>query len=339
MVKDSNDEQCRGLEATVDAAGMDSFPASDPPAWSATHAGTPASVLPGSEMFHDVVQRLRDDVHLLSDAIGERNDQSPRARQGLDRAASMIEERFHAAGLPVKRRKVNEWASNVEAVVRGAERPAESVVVGAAYDTARGSPGADEGASGVAALVALAHELQGLPLARTVRLVAFAAERPPHAGTEGAGSQRYLDEVRREGIRVVAMVNLDALGIYRPKERRWAIRRIPALRADLALVGDRRARPLLARARRTLDEREPDVETTTIALPAMLTGLLHAGNVAFAKAGIPALRVIDTAALWPLSRDREGDTADKLDYERLGRTTRALGALVKELAGAAPIAA
>ena len=141
-----------GLEETVDTAGQDSFPASNPPSWSATHLGTPIPVRREPEMFHDVVQRIRDDVRLLSETLGERNDRSSRALQNLARAADAIADRLRDAGVPVRRRAIDDGVWNVEAVLRGARLASETVVVGAHYDTPRGSPGADDNASGVAML-------------------------------------------------------------------------------------------------------------------------------------------------------------------------------------------
>jgi hypothetical protein len=339
----------RGLEETIDDAGMDSFPASDPPSWSATHVGTPDPVRGGPEMFHDVVQRIRDDVRLLSETIGERNDRSPRALMNLDRAAEAIERRFHDARLPVKRRRANEVAWNIEAVVRGERLAGETIVVAAHYDCPQGSPGADDNASGVAILLALAHSLQALRLDRTVRLVALAAEEPPHAGTERMSSARYLDDLRREGThglvgrgqagpQVRAMVSLEALGVYGRDERRWPFRLVRLLRADLALVGDRRARSLVERAKRAFDEAESDVVIAAVTYPLILTTVRSQTHYVFAREGIPSFMVTDTAPLWSLDYHRANDTADRLDYERLGSTSVALARVVTELAGRASAA-
>lgn len=328
-----SDAPPRGPEATVDAAGMDSFPASDPPSWSAMSLGGPADARRGPPMFHDVVQRMRDDVRVLSETFGERNERSARARSNLDRAADIIEERFHQSELPVKRRPVTDACSNIEAVVRGGDLAAESVVIGAPYDTPRGSPGADDNASGVAALLSLAQSLQGLRLERTVRLVAFAAEQPPHAGTEAAGSSRYLNELQRAGMRIAAMINVNALGIYPARARRWPLRLLPVLRADLALVGDRSTRAVLNRAEAAFRSEAPDIEVATVTFPLLFTGMRTSGHVAFARAGVPAFMITDTASFWPLEYDRSGDIADRLDYERLGRASVALCAIVRDLAG------
>jgi hypothetical protein len=328
-------ERHLGLEEVVDAAGEDSFPASDPPPWSPIHLGPPSAHRQETRaLFRDVVQRMHDDVRLLSDTIGERNDRSPAALRNLDRAAEAIEARFHDAGLPVRRRRVNETASNIEAVIRGSELAAESVVVGAHYDTPRGSPGADDNASGVAMLVALAHSLAGYRLDRTVRLVAFAAEEPPHLGTEMMGSACYLDELRREGPRVTSMLSLEGLGIYVKDSHPWPFRLMRLLRSDLALVGDRRSRSMLERAKRAFDSAEEDVVIAVVTYPLLFATVRTQSHYVFEREGIPAFMVTDTAPLRSLDYHRNTDTADRLDYERLGRTSIALDRIVADLARA-----
>ncbi len=94
--------------------------------------------------------------------------------------------------------------SNVVATKPGTTRPQESVVVGGHYDSVPGSPGANDNASGVAAVLEAARVLAGVPTARTVRFVLFAAE---ELGLYGSAA--YAAE-RRQG--VVAMINLDMVG-------------------------------------------------------------------------------------------------------------------------------
>ena len=64
---------------------------------------------------------------------------------------------------------------NVEASLDASgSRPSEVVVVGAHYDTAAGAPGADDNASGVAVLLALARAFDGTSRsAGSIRFVAF----------------------------------------------------------------------------------------------------------------------------------------------------------------------
>ena len=64
-------------------------------------------------------------------------------------------------------------------------------MVGGHYDAVVGTPGADDNATGTAAVLELARLLRAAPLDRTVRLVAFAKEEPPFFRTEQMGSRVY----------------------------------------------------------------------------------------------------------------------------------------------------
>ncbi len=325
--------QWLGLEETVDEAGRESFPASDPPSWSATHLGPPSIIRGAPEPFHDVAQRIRDDVRLLSETIGERNTRSSRAFENLTRAAEAIEGRFRDAELPVRRRPIDELSWNVEAVIRGGRLAEESVVVGAHYDSARRSPGADDNASGVAMLIALAHSLQAMRHERTVRLVAFAAEEPPHASTEAMGSAHYLDALRREGPRVSAMMSVEAVGVYAKQPHAWPFRMSRLLRSDIALVGDRTTRDLLERAKRAFESTTSDVAVAAVTFPLLFATVRTQAHEVFARAGVPAFMVTGTAPLKSIEYHRETDTAGLLDYDCLGVTSIALRRIVTELAG------
>ena len=90
----------------------------------------------------------------------------------------------------------------------------ERIVVGAHYDVFGDLPGADDNASGVAALLAVAQRLAKRPLAADVELVAYALEEMPHYRTDAMGSVRHARALRAAGVRVRAMLSLEMLGYY-----------------------------------------------------------------------------------------------------------------------------
>ena len=77
--------------------------------------------------------------------------------------------------------------ANIEAEIRGQDSPQDIVIVGAHYDTARGSPGANDNGSGVAALLALVRSLVNERSSRSLRFVAFTNEERPFLRTAAHG--------------------------------------------------------------------------------------------------------------------------------------------------------
>src|SRR5260370_2627690 len=89
---------------------------------------------------------------------GERHPVSSPA--ALEAAARYIEEEFHALGLQPERGPFafrGETYYNVVARRPGAAPARPPVLVGAHYETVRGTPGADDNASGVAGMLEVAR--------------------------------------------------------------------------------------------------------------------------------------------------------------------------------------
>lgn len=90
-------------------------------------------------------------------------------------------------------------------IVRPVEIAGSKLVIGAHYDAFPGSPGANDNASGMAVLLALAQELSRSGCDKAVEVVFFDAEESGRAG-----SIAYLAECSSE--EVAGMVNLDVCG-------------------------------------------------------------------------------------------------------------------------------
>lgn len=103
-------------------------------------------------------------------------------------------------------------SQNVIGIKRGTRLPAEIVVVGGHADSVPDSPGANDNASGIAAMLEAARVLATQPTARTIHFVAFGAE---ELGL--IGSRHYVQQLRpaADGAgrgQVVAMINMDMVG-------------------------------------------------------------------------------------------------------------------------------
>lgn len=100
---------------------------------------------------------------------------------------------------------------NVVAEIQGETDPEDIVIICGHYDSTSGeaevsAPGADDNASGVAAVMEAARVLAGYPLDFTVRFIAFSAEE------QGLYGSHYHSAVAREGLeRIIGVVNLDMI--------------------------------------------------------------------------------------------------------------------------------
>ena len=169
--------------------------------------------------------RISEDIDVLAGTIGERNMWRLAA---LQRGAAYITERLESAGftLAVQEYPVEgEQVQNIEAALAGLTETAPSVIIGAHYDTVIGCPGANDNATGVAAMLELARRFAGQPHRRTVRFVAFVNEEPPFFQTAAMGSLVYAREAKRRGDRIVAMLSLETIGYYsdRPNSQQYPV--------------------------------------------------------------------------------------------------------------------
>ncbi len=281
---------------------------------------------------------LRRDVALLAVEIGERNLLNH--PQELAMSADRIEAEFQAAGYEVQRQEYQVSGGkccNLEVEIPGAARAEEIVVIGAHYDTAIGTPGANDNTSGVAAVLALARRFSKSRPERTLRFVAFVNEEPPYFHTEEMGSRVYARRCRERGEKVVAMLSLETIGYYddTPGSQHYPPPfglLYPSEGNFIGFVGNLGSRALVHRVIRTFREHE-EFPSEGGALPAAVSGVGFSDHWSFWQEGYPALMVTDTAMFrYPHYHEAE-DTLDKVDFERMARVVRGLEKVVAELVG------
>jgi len=278
---------------------------------------------------------LRQDVVALAESIGERNLTEP---QALTRAARFIEQELAQAGYAVERQTYDvdgQEVSNLEVELPGSRRPKEIVVVGAHYDTIPGCPGANDNATGVAAVLALARALGDRRIDRTLRFVLFVNEEPPYFQTDRMGSLVYPRRCRERNEDIRAMVCLETLGYYsdRPGSQDYPPlvgSMFPSTGNFVAFVGNLGSRGLVKNAIQSFRDagRFP---SEGAALPGWMPGIGWSDHWAFWKAGYDAIMVTDTAPYRYADYHRLTDTVDKIDFDRLGRVVAGLESVVLEL--------
>lgn len=284
---------------------------------------------------------LEADVRALAEGIGARD----LATGGLERAARWIGGRMEAVGYRPERHRYKVtgpavWrgdAENLVAEVPGAESPREIVVVGAHYDSVVGSPGANDNASGVAALLALAEWFRVRPQPRSIRFAAFANEEPPCFMTPAQGSHAYVAACRDADEKLVAMFALDGIGFFsnEPGSQQFPVAGADLVYPDrgnfIGFVTRLKDAGLLRRAIGAFRKRA-SVPSEGVALPASVPGVAWSDHWSFWEHGYPAFFLTDTLPFRDPCYHTPGDTADRLDYARMARVTEGLKAVVEELA-------
>jgi hypothetical protein len=280
--------------------------------------------------------RLRTDLEALAGDIGERNMAHPDA---LERAAQLIEERLRGIGYdPVRRTYVVDGApcSNLEVTLRG--KSEDLLVVGAHYDSARGSPGANDNGSGVVALIELARRLHGVSPNRSVALVFFVNEEPPYFATDKMGSRVWANEARVRGAHIVGAISLETMGFFTeaPHSQRYPFP-IGAFYPDqgnfLGFVGNIDSRSLIHGAVERFRE-AATLPSEGAALPDHTLGVDWSDHASFWRHGWPGMMVTDTAPFrYPHYHTRE-DLPEHVDTGALARAVVGLEHVVRGLAGA-----
>jgi Zn-dependent M28 family amino/carboxypeptidase len=243
----------------------------------------------------------------------------------LSGAARYIEAEFTALGLAVESQVFtvdNEKFKNL--IVRLGPDTPEVLVVGAHYDVAGEQPGADDNASGVAGLIELARLLKDAPLTQRVELVAYTNEEPPFFRTESMGSAVHAKALKASGKRASLMLSLECIGYFNdaPGSQTHPVRLLnavyPTVGNFIALVGYYEDGET-ARKVKTAMMTATDLPVHSINAPGFVVGIDFSDHLNYAAEGFVGMMVTDTAFYRNKAYHTPQDTADRLDYVRMGK--------------------
>lgn len=214
---------------------------------------------------------------------------------------------------------------------------AATLVIGAHYDSAEGTPGANDNGTGVAALLELCRALAQTPLGpkRRLRLVFFVNEELPHGKTENMGALRHARGLKAWGERIAGMIALETIGYFSstPGSQRlpFPFNKIyPDTGHFLAFVG-------LPGSRRFLGETvaafraASDFPSTGTVVPAFIEGADLSDHWAYNQVGFPALMATDTAPYRNPFYHKAFDLPDTVNYGSLAEITRGLNGMVRKM--------
>ena len=281
---------------------------------------------------------LRRDLEKLAGEIGDRNLY---AYENLNAAADFIEASFAAAAHEVSRQayEIDEKVFyNIEAELKGVEKPEEILVFGAHYDSVPGCPAANDNGTGVVAVLALARAFAGKKTERTLRFVAFANEEPPHFQSKNMGSWVYAKRCRQREEKIVGMLTPETIGCYSDEKgsQKYPFPFnlfYPSTGNFIAFVGNLSSRKLVRNSVGTF-RRHVKFPSEGAALPEFIPAAGLSDHWAFWQEGYEGLMITDTAFYRYQYYHTAEDTPDKIDYDRLARVVDGLEAVLAELAGA-----
>ncbi|MEW6323909.1 MAG: M20/M25/M40 family metallo-hydrolase [Nitrospirota bacterium] len=284
-------------------------------------------------------ERLRE--HLARLSVVRNQLLNPRA---IRQVTASIADAFERAGLPVHRESFHWWASGwrrhdnlIATLPRGGAADAERVIIGAHYDTVPFSPGADDNASGVAALLEVARVCAAAPSppTRRVEFIAFGMEE------EGCvGSRRHAARLARRRAPVAAMVSLECIGYTdrRPQSQR-TVPGLPIAVPDrgtfVGVIGNPPAKSVMAVLERAARLAAPQLETVMLLLKddgRSLPATRLSDHAPFWDHGYPALLLTDTAFLRNPHYHQPHDRPETLDLDFMTQITRSMAAFVLMLA-------
>jgi hypothetical protein len=158
------------------------------------------------------------DTHTLADGVtrlstGVMSDRSP-GSPGDQAAGDYIFNKLTGLGLATTRQAFADATGRITENIVGIRQgldPTDVIVVGAHHDSLAGQPGANDNASGVISLLAIADSLSTRQLQRTIYFVAFGSEEEPGLAD---GARHLVADPGFPIDRVVFMLNLDMVGSY-----------------------------------------------------------------------------------------------------------------------------
>ncbi|HEX8877442.1 MAG TPA: M20/M25/M40 family metallo-hydrolase [Phycisphaerales bacterium] len=309
------------------------------------------------------VERLRADVYALAGDrpgdIGERNLATSRdGVSTLHLAERYLTARLIAMGYRVKADRYNVQprdhnsdiiadappisVANLEVEIQGTTTPSEIVVIGAHYDSVNSakshlgrvaSPGADDNASGTAALLELARRFVAASPARTLRFVFFTNEEPPYFWTEEMGSWVAAKQSRAKHENIVAMVSLESIGIYSENRQDYPPLvglAFPGKGNFIAFVSRHEDRELVDRCI-TAFRAVSDFPSEGAALPRFVPRLGSSDHWSYWKEGYPAIMITDTAYYRSDNYHKACDVPENLNLPAFAEVVEGLDAVVRAL--------
>ena len=287
---------------------------------------------------------LERDVRTFSEAFHPRCYDHT---ENLDAAADYIAERFEKAGgrVVIQSFPKDELEyKNITAAFGPEGGPV--LIVGAHYDSYGENyyepplytPGADDNASGVAGLLALADLLGERPPAKRVLLAAYCLEEPPFFRTQDMGSAHHAAAVHAAEEAVIGMISLEMLGYFSDEEGTQqypsgVMELVYPSKGNFIGVVGRFQDMALTRRVKTAMAAVSNLPVHSMNAPPLVMGIDFSDHRNYWIYGYEAIMITNTAFYRNHAYHTDRDTADRLDYPRMAKVVQGVFAAVMDLTG------
>jgi Zn-dependent M28 family amino/carboxypeptidase len=263
--------------------------------------------------------------------------------EALEKKAAFIEDTFKSFHCSVENQEFlyhERTYRNIIATFNGSDPGKERILLGAHYDAAWGSPGADDNASGVAVLLETADIVSRQRPVRTVQCVAFTLEEPQLQTIHFLiGSENFAQEAKNSKIPYQAVLILESVGYTDDGEGSQIIPlfvRIPVSRKGnfLGVIANGRSKNIMEAFHRISHEHVPELITIPYKVP--LSGRFvpetrFSDHASFWDHGYPALMLTDTAMFRNPHYHTYHDRFETLDFHFMTNVTKAVLSFILKL--------
>ena len=226
---------------------------------------------------------------------------------------------FSTQELAVTNPRYDLESPDIYAELAGTQCPSKVLVIGGHYDSVRNGPGADDNASGIAAVVELAHALRDHPLPVSVRFVGFSFEETGYWGSKAMAARD-----RADGVDVIGAASFDMIAYT--SAAKDPLTNLPSSRY-LVVVSDPGSEKLpnlfAAGALRYVPEA---LLYGLVIDPKVLPDINRSDHASYEAEGFDGMIANDVGVVRNPNYHRPTDTVDTLDWPFLARSTRALAA-------------
>jgi Zn-dependent M28 family amino/carboxypeptidase len=263
----------------------------------------------------------------------------------LEQRALFIEQFFRSLDMSVQSQLVVFHGKTFRNIIADKSTSADdsgTILIGAHYDAAQGSPGADDNASGVAVMLETARLLSSIQLRKTVRFVAFTLEEPQPPNVHFLiGSRHFTEQAKKGGEKYEAVLILESVGYSSSDKGSQIIPSFVRINAPdtgnfLGVVANRRSESIMKTFRSAAAQNVPQLLVASYKVP--LSGYLipetrFSDHSPFWDCGYPALMLTDTAMFRNPHYHTEHDRVETLDFNFMSNVAKAVISFIAQCDG------